>query len=119
MAVDKSEYDLYSEENAPEIAYNAVVYLLRLENYLKVPNRTHRVMPLVYIEVDTYGWISIRSYHWFGAVSSEGTRWPVMQEILHYLQEWEYAELKPIGPEDAEWFATDKLLELPRVTFYP
>lgn len=33
------------------------------------------------------------------------------REAYHYLQEWELISMRPIGPEDSEWFANKSLNE--------
>jgi hypothetical protein len=110
-------FDLWAEENAPEVFYNATVYCVRYPFHIRRTLPT-KVLPFVYLEVDPYGMVDVRSYHWFGATSSEGKDWRIQKEIFSYLQEWEYIQSIRIGPEDSEWFATDKLLSLPQENYW-
>jgi hypothetical protein len=63
-------------------------------------------------------YISSFDWYWFGERSSHSynsENWHLLttrKEVVEWLHEWELIETRPIGPEDAEYFATDKLMEL-------
>lgn len=64
--------------------------------------------------------VHLAHWHWFGVASPKpaiynSENWhllDVRKEVYEWLVEWDLIRLQAIGPEDAEYFATDKLLEL-------
>jgi hypothetical protein len=72
-----------------------------------------------YLEVETEHdpdcMINCRYWQWFGLHSSHkaaGNYQEALNEVWEWLVEWELIELRSIGPEDSEYFATDKLMEV-------
>ena len=75
------------------------------------------------VEVDQHDYCELVNWCFFGhRPKRDGTGyflnkpedallWEAMQHVWTWLAEWEYVELRPIGPEDSEYFATDKLKE--------
>jgi hypothetical protein len=69
--------------------------------------------------------VDVKRWYWFGLHSNNtvvGTieeihkHQKARDEVYSWLTEWEFIELRQIGPEDSEYFATDKLLEVINVT---
>jgi hypothetical protein len=72
-----------------------------------------------YVCVQDDGLAELWKWYWFGIRSPEHAM-PLgydprldlaKQEVWEWLMEWELIELRPIGPEDSEYFATLKLTQ--------
>lgn len=68
------------------------------------------------LSVDQYGYCELVDWYYFGKrdphepYNSETMYlYECEREVWDWLAEWELVELRPIGPEDSEFFATDKL----------
>lgn len=96
--------DLWADVNKPVAKPIGTTYKVTVSG-------THirtKMVPFVYLEVDQYGIIGIDHYRtvWFGhSVNDESTR----REIIEWLVEWDFAVWRPIGEEQNELFATEKL----------
>lgn len=77
------------------------------------------------LSVDEHGYVEFNDWFWENQKRKPGgyrlsnpedlARWEAMRELQEYLRDVEeLIELKPIGPEDSEYFATDKLWEVIR-----
>jgi hypothetical protein len=65
------------------------------------------------------GLCELHDWYWFGQKDQhkpyrltdpeDKARWDAMQEVWFWLREWELVELKKIGPDDSEYFATERL----------
>lgn len=105
----QEEYDIYADENEPGILSKMHVISYRIV----LPNTDYSVK--LAIEPENNGYVTIQGFNWFGKVSTAVTehreRESIYREIWEWLVEWEFVQLQPIGPEDSEYFATDKLNE--------
>lgn len=108
---DKIQHNLYEDEYNPTATENYRVYVLELPSSVIPAKHRPRDPIRVYASVDNYDEVNIEDQtYWFGKKASNMT-WEEKQEIWEWLGEWDYAERKKIGPEDYEWFATQKLKE--------
>jgi hypothetical protein len=68
-----------------------------------------KTYPWVYINVDDFGVVQIDTErsHWF--TSEEPLKKSQLRALIYeWLAEWELIQRQPIGPEDYEWFITEK-----------
>jgi hypothetical protein len=63
-------------------------------------------------ELWDWGWYGRRDPHRPYRLTDPNDKalWDTMKKVWKWLEEYELVELRPIGPEDYEFFATDKLL---------
>lgn len=104
-----SPSDLYEDKNKPAIDGKRVTVTYRVS----IPNS--RNYAWIEVEPDNAGYISnISGFEWFGIRSATATltlveKQDIQRAIYEWLKEWELIELRPIGPEDSEYFATAAL----------
>jgi len=106
------EFDLFAAESepVPRKVWTTYHFTLPSEIRRKLAEQGKvTTYPWVYIEVDDFGNISIDANrsHWFDTVGDD-TPSTLRKLVYDWLNEWEYITLQPIGPEDHEWFITDK-----------
>jgi hypothetical protein len=103
------EADVYNDENEPKYGAIGTMYCVHSE----------RREAVAYLVVEEGGYTELWDWRWFGkrdphrsyklTVPEDRELWDAMREVWSWLREWEYVELKPIGPDDTEYFATKKL----------
>ena len=110
------DIDLWAEENAPTVKPAWRTYCIRIPNvrdtviYLDVDDNDYSELPW-----ETQSLYMIQGFNesissWFGRRIDKMT-YKEREEIWEWLIEWELVVLRKIGPEDSEYFATDKLLQ--------
>ena len=114
---DEALLPIWDDENAPKITgINRVFHVAgpKMEGYSPV---------WANVNVDSNDYCELDGWHFFGhRPKRDGTGyylskpedaiiWEAMTHVWTWLAEWEYVELRQIGPEDSEYFATDKLKE--------
>lgn len=89
----------------------------RLVRYFRVSEPNSRNYAYVEVEIENDGYVAgISSFEWDGVRSTE--LWvthsfkerQIYPHIYKWLKEWDLIELRPMGPEDFEYFATATLL---------
>ena len=106
--------DLWDDNNEPIVRFNQAVYYVGLPSEVQMTMPTNEI-PYVYVGVDKYGLVELVNFNWFGQYSrnvDSTKQGGIRREIYQWLEEWEIIESRRIGPEDSEWFATKKLLDL-------
>jgi len=110
---EDDEVDIYSDVINPQAKPGAVIYTVMCDYPFSMQMQ-------VQVRVYHDGLANLEYYRWFGKTGPKhgGYRlsdpadkeiWDRNQEVLMWLSEWGFIELKRIGPEDSEWFATEKL----------
>lgn len=103
-------FSLYAETHTPEVralgTYARFMVSPPRHLFSRVALNPIRLCLMVNIE-DGLVELDEMSF-WFGA-REEGWDVAIRQEVWEYLREQELVELRPIGPEDSEYFATSKL----------
>jgi len=111
---EDDEIDIYADIVKPEAKLLSHVYTV-------IPAYPFSTKIRVSVRVYQDGLVNLDRYSWFGKSGPKhgGYRlsdpkdkeiWDTNQEVYAWLSEWEFIELKRIGPEDSEWFATEKLI---------
>lgn len=110
---------LYDDEMEPKHGHWAELYYVRLPDKSSTWARV-RLAAQAWIAVHYDGYCELHRWHWFGKSNKQGGLnlsnqedaeiYEAEQEVWNWLQEWGLVELKPIGPEDSEYFATEKLV---------
>ena len=117
---NKEAFDLYAAENAPRCRQTAILYHVDIENTEQhIAGSLARGAMGVTVRVYPDGLVNINRFRWFGVFGPKPSAnnltkdaadiQAATKEIWEWLTEWEYVKLIPIGPEDSEFFATDKL----------
>lgn len=112
--MDKNEV-LWIDDNEPKCAYHGTLVSVH------VPGHRAKVNCQVLVYHD--GLIELNHFTWFGVTgpkaggyllgnADDRKIWDAGREVLGWLQEWDLIELRPIGPEDSEYFACLTLMEL-------
>jgi hypothetical protein len=113
--------DLFADDKEPILRGISKIYHLV---YPHDKARTTFASPVwADVEVDSDGYCELRDWKYFEqrpkrsggynlSDAEDAAKWEAMREVWSWLSEWELVELKPIGPEDSEYFATEKLLEM-------
>lgn len=107
-----TDFDLYADENKPEVKFFRAVY--RLELPWQVQRTFDRVLDVpfhVCIAVADDGLVDLEPNTWWFGKQVKDMDWNERREILDWLVEWEIAEWKAISPEDAELFVTQEFLD--------
>jgi hypothetical protein len=117
---------LWEDDSTPRITGVSRIYhvVMPLQSKLIGEHRTCYASPVwADVHVDDNDYCELHSWMFFGhRPKRDGTGyflqkpedaiiWEAMTHVWKWLEEWEYVELRPIGPEDKEYFATDKLKE--------
>jgi hypothetical protein len=112
--------DIFADDKEPRLAGISKTYHVLYPD--KAPTRF--ASPVwADIEVDEHGYCELRDWKYFEqrpkrtggynlTDAEDSDKWEAMRQVWSWLAEWDLVELKPIGPEDSEYFATDKLLEM-------
>jgi hypothetical protein len=98
--------DLYADENKPETKFTGHTWQINLPR--KEAGKLSTKTPVIWLEVDTIGIITLHSGWWLGKRVSE-LSFAERREVFEWLTEWELAVWRAIGPDDSEIFATKKL----------
>lgn len=111
-----TEFDLFSDEKEPEVTHTTTITSYRV----RVPSEAQSID--VMLDVYDDGLVDIKWYKWFGedsrdydrkvataTIAERNSHFEIKRQIMEYLSEWDLVELKRIGPEDSEWFATEEL----------
>ena len=106
--------DIYADENEPKSYSIGVIRQYRVE----IPNQHYNFYAVLSVREDNYAEIDGIKFDGVAGPKTGGFRlsdpndkaaWDLQQEVWGWLMEWELVELKAIGPEDSEYFATEKL----------
>jgi len=100
---DIAKLDIYADENEPKSYSIGVIRQYRVE----IPNQHYNFYAVLSVREDNYA--EIDGFKFDGVTGPVTESFAQTQEVWSWLQEWDYVVLKPIGPEDSEYFATDKL----------
>jgi hypothetical protein len=120
-----AQFDLWDDANAPKIEV-LDIKMVRVTIPTGEDVRPRERAGVV-LKVDTTdGSVELDRFIWFGVYGpkpggayklsdpADLLAWNTKNDVWEYLREWEYVKMMPIGGEDAEYFATNKLLpELP------
>lgn len=110
-----NEPDMYADVMEPVHTVSGITYRVHVPN-LGSAKYQYDYWANVYVEPGT-GYCEMHGWKWGEyrqprpAVYSS-TNWHLLEvekRVWEWLVEWELIELKPIGPDDAEYFATPKL----------
>lgn len=101
----------------PVAAYTATTYTIQLSREAVYQLRS-KDCPFIVVSVDMFGMVDIVRYTWFGEHSYTSKKHSVVREIIAWLEEWGFVQTRQIGPEDSEWFATEKLVNLPQKNYW-
>jgi len=110
MVSEDDEVDIFSEAFEPKVKLTARKVFVKAE----IAKGKMDVTLLVYEED---GLVNIEMFRWFNDTRGLHTPysteiWNIEREIYEWLSEWELVKLVAIGPEDSEYFATDKLADM-------
>lgn len=103
------------------VVFEYRAFFIRLRNPLEPRVRDHHTN--CYLLVDDTNYCQMLNWHNSGKSDpnrpysgSEEDRelLNLERDVWDWLEAWELVELRPIGPEDSEYFATDKLLNGPK-----
>lgn len=110
------EFDYFAEGLEPD-KFEYKLFYLRMPNSL---DRKTGDTISCYLSVDQYGYCQLMDWYFFHrrdphrpyhlSEQEDAELYECERLVWEWLAEWELVELKPIGPEDSEYFATDKLL---------
>ncbi len=111
--------NIYEDGHEPEVGLYSETYIIR------VPEHKYTHWARLEIEIENDGYANLESWRWgdFRSVRGPGAgyrfpedreRYDAMQEVYEWLREWDIIELRRIGPDDSEYFATDEFLEAAR-----
>ncbi len=111
-----TDIDLFADDNKPEILWPCRSITVRVPPKPRMKGeKAARTNYQVTLLIDEHNYIEITNWIWGSVRFLEGTALEVShdirKEIWDWLEEWELVVLRPIGPEDSEYFATDKLIE--------
>jgi hypothetical protein len=103
-------FDSFNSENEPESRQLWVTYVITVSDERRMKFPMASFCPYrIYIEVGSYNTCALQAgTSWFGKNFDEMGH-EEKKEIWELLSEWNLVELRQIGPEDSEYFATDKL----------
>ena len=94
------ENEIWNDDQKPVVHEHGKIY------WIRTPDHKHGAF--VEVELES-GMVGISTSWGFGDPNAK--EWQRNREAMDWLVEWELAEWKNIGPEDAELFATKKLEE--------
>jgi hypothetical protein len=106
------DFDALDNENKPIVKHSHITFcvILPREAAIKLPGSVYNPYT-IYLDVDDLGGVSLGSRtYWYGK-RVEDMEWEEQMEVFDFLAEWELIKSVQVGPEDSEWFATDKLVE--------
>jgi len=113
---EQDKLDIFADENEPEAHLVQTIRQYRIE----IPNQHYEYYAVVsvredgYCELDDFKFDGIRGPKQGGGYKlsdpEDKALWDTQQDVWGWLQEWDYVSLKPIGPEDSEYFATESLM---------
>lgn len=105
---EQKEVDIFADENEPRNQFFGNMYRVGFDKYIYA---TLRVADDGYCDLWDWYWFGLRDPHRGYKLSDpeDHKLWDAMQNVWTWLREWEFVELKPIGPEDSEYFATERL----------
>lgn len=101
--------DIYADDMKPKATVSDIIIRVH------VPGCKHTAWAELHVERDDPHYINNLNWSWFGArnpLTYNSKNWHLLdieKEVFNWLHEWELIELRPISPEDSEYFATDKL----------
>ena len=101
--------DIFADENKPRVADLGKITTYRID----IPNAHFDYYAVLWVREDGYAELQDFKFHGirspqqgeYNSVESYAQR----KEVWDWLMEWELVELKPIGPEDSEYFITHEL----------
>lgn len=106
----KAHPDVFDDELAPEHKVHAVVYHVNVPGQFKYDYWANvSVEENDYASLDNWRWGEHRQPRSHVYSAENRHLMETEQEVWEWLKEWEFVELKAIGPEDSEYFATAKL----------
>jgi hypothetical protein len=104
-----SEVDIYADENEPDVSLVQTIKQYRVE----IPNTRYDYYAVLSVREDGYCELDHFKFHGVsGPVQGQYNStesYALQREVWDWLVEWELVELKPIGPEDSEYFITHEL----------
>lgn len=111
----KANPDVYADDMKPESNQLAVIFRVAMPGQFKYDYWAN-----VYVEENDY--CELHGWRWGeyrqprpAIYNSDNFHLlEVEKRVWEWLKEWEYVELRNIGPDDAEYFATDKLVSKER-----
>jgi hypothetical protein len=110
------EIDLWLDKHEPVVKPAWRTFCIRIPNlfgtviYLDVDDNDYSDPPWETQSLYMIQGFNERISSWFGKRVDKMT-YDERKEIWEWLTEWELVVLRKIGPEDSEYFATDKLLQ--------
>lgn len=103
--------NVYDDENQPSSKMEYVTYCVWFPYRLPHPQPYSKSIPyMLWIDVDdetNIATVADKS-KWFGKLAGDMT-WEQREKIYEFLYEFEFIKKVRTGPEDYEWFATEKL----------
>lgn|SRR5215471_2001994 len=118
---------LFDDVHEPKSRLSHKTYKIKptLPSYTGLPEEMFKM----FIEINVYednmgGLCELNDFWWFGVRPKRNGGYrpsdpedkkilDAQHEVWGYLTEWEFVELKAIGPEDSEYFACEKLTKYP------
>jgi len=110
------EIDLWADEHEPTVKPAWRTYCIRIPKlfgtviYLDVDDTDYSEPPWESEPLYMIQGMNERISSWFGERLDKMT-WEAKNDIWAWLMEWELVVLRKIGPDDSEYFATQKLLD--------
>ncbi len=106
---DENQVDIFADENQPRVHDGGKITMYRID----IPNHHFDYYVVLWAREDGYAEIHEYKFHGVRGPDHErdnfSVRYEREKEVWDWLMEWELVELKPIGPEDSEYFITDLL----------
>lgn len=109
--------DFIDRNFEPVARYISTSYTIQLSRDA-IRELRYKDCPFIIVSVDSFGMVDITKYSWFGEHSDSGKKHSIVKEIIDWLVEWELVQIRQIGPEDADWFATEKLINTPQENYW-
>ena len=106
---EDTKVDIFADENKPRVADLGKITVYRVD----IPNQHFDYYAVLWVRED--GYCELHDFKFHGVPSpQQGTynsveSYTQVKEVWDWLMEWELVELKPIGPEDSEYFITDQM----------
>lgn len=112
---EDTKVNIFADENQPRVMDLGKITTYRID----IPNQHFDYYVVLWVRED--GYAEIQDFKFYGERGPMNVHsqlkhpeeahkaWEAQKEVWDWLMEWELVELKPIGPEDSEYFITDLL----------
>jgi hypothetical protein len=107
--------NLWADDMEPKVTLGDIIVEIRVP-LDRMKHKTNEMGSATLTIERESGYVAGFDWYWFGVKNPRSynkENWhllDVRKEVVDWLHEWELIETRPIGPEDSEYFATDKLM---------